>query len=176
VAKSIGLRVTVVILSTLRQETRSDEIAYQNKNLITVHEILRHFAINKPQGNNKIWIKRADPGTFRETPYEMGSQLPWESFNNCTMVLAPTLAKAMAALNPQAKTAIDSDAAYQKKLEEQVELWREKKELKEKRGQRLPRSIELKRQKLLVIRKRKRKARIEILKKENENKEKPPAS
>ena len=175
-AKPEGLCVTVVICGQPNQEKRFDEIKYQTGNSIAVYEILRHFAINAPQGGNKIWIKRADSGTFRKTHYETNSQLPWDEFNNCVIVIAPDLETAKNALNPQAKTTIDPDVAYQKKLEEQVKLWREKKELKEKRGQRLPRSIELKRQKLLVIRKRKRKVRIEILKKENKDKEKPPAS
>ncbi|OGF62037.1 hypothetical protein A2926_01595 [Candidatus Giovannonibacteria bacterium RIFCSPLOWO2_01_FULL_44_40] len=176
-AKSVGLRVTVIICGSLGQETRFSEITYQNRNPITVHEILRHFAISAPRDGSKIWIKRADSETFRKTRYEMNSQLPWDEFNNCVIVIAPDLETAKNALNPPRQQPIaDPLKAFEENLERQKRLWREKRQAKEARGPCVPRSLELKNQKISAIVRKKRKARLEALKKTEENDKNTPDS
>lgn len=158
-----GLRVTVIVCGPLGQETMFDEITYQNKNPISVHEILRHFAISKPRDGNKIWIKRDNPPAFRETPYEMDSQLPWDQFNNCVIVIARTLEAAKQTLNPaQTAKPAKQPKSYEEALKEQTQLWQEKKKEKEKKGPRTPKSAIARKKVIRAIIKKKRKAQIEL--------------
>ena len=165
--------IYVVLINVATQTTSGGTIKFRdNRFYFFLHEILDFFQIKKSdlKTNDKIWIfrKKQNGLVCRKEPYEMTSRLSWEEFNNCIIAIA-SVCPAVSTLSHL--NAGDTQRNYEEGLRAQFQLWQEKDKKKKERGNKIPRSVEMKRQALKTIVRKKRKIRIDLEKLETEQAE-----
>ncbi len=121
-------------------------INFSGRKIVTVREILwEMLGIQTLLSCEKIWIRRENEKEYKKEPYKMMSQLPWEDFNKCIIVLSP-------------------DYPF-KKIEEKLN--RDVKLLKKKRERHgPPRSVQIRNQAKITVIRRQRKKRLAQQKKD----------
>ena len=161
-AKSFGLYVTLVRNNEIGWQTKSEEITYKNRAVISVHEILSYFDALDLKPNEKVWIKKYGFDDFRAAPFGMASQLLWLDFHKCIIVLAPDIVSARKMLSPHQTIQAESRSNdYEQNLAEQVKIWKEK---RERHGP--SRSVQMRNQAKITVIRRQRKKRLAQQKKD----------
>jgi len=158
--------IYVMFVYPAKGESRGETIKFHGNRLyLTVQEILKFFGILKLNFGEKVWIKRKNTVNVRPQSYGLASQLSWEDFEKCTVIIAPSHEEAMKALNPTTSSAdypktLSWEEKYHRSLEEQKEIWKEKQEVAQEKPAKIPKTAALRKAALKMLVRKKRKARI----------------
>ncbi len=164
---SNGIRVTLIEL--VENRTQFDEIKFRgSRYFLTVEEVLKHFGVELKPGQ-KVWIKRRDTTECRQKDFEKAARLEWEPFNNCIMAIARERPSGVFLVTFNDKPNLQKTGKTpEEDLKEQIEIWRENKAKKDEKISRVPRSVEIRRQKYQVVVRKKMKIRAEKARREKE--------
>lgn len=152
--------IYVVLIRPSEKHSIGERIKFSsNRHYFFISEILDRFGINKLTPGDQVWIKKNNEKTCGG-PFGTSSTMPWVDFDKCVIVLCPEKPPDSIFINNNAYTPEENNT-YEHKLEEQIRLWKAKKEKKEERGPIVSRAFERRNQAKYIVIKRKRKQRRE---------------